>query len=248
MAEHAAACVNSSGGAPALYAHMGHSRTPSGCSAISFTSSVLSEPISENYPHAEPETDSKGYEIVPRAPLRPGRAPNVGAAAAAVSGAGSAALYPPAPDDWDDGNEADTEDFTEGPSPRKPAPGGKKAEEGGGLKSKRVKGRGPRVGRRWWAAKPAAARTDTPAPRTPCLCTWPPSTPSTTICGGRGGAGPPAAPPPSLIRPPPARTGCRVGWRAVRETRSGSGLSFENLADGNKHKDYSLWLLGGRYS
>lgn len=49
---------------PTLFSHMGHSRTPSGCSAISFNSSILSEPISENYPHSEPETDSKGYEIV----------------------------------------------------------------------------------------------------------------------------------------------------------------------------------------
>ncbi|XP_064645784.1 selenocysteine insertion sequence-binding protein 2-like isoform X2 [Lineus longissimus] len=31
-----------------VYAHMGHSRTPSGCSGISFASSLLSEPISEN--------------------------------------------------------------------------------------------------------------------------------------------------------------------------------------------------------
>ena len=46
-----------------MYAHMGHSRTPSGCSVISFTSSILSEPISENYPHSEPETDVRGYEI-----------------------------------------------------------------------------------------------------------------------------------------------------------------------------------------
>ncbi len=52
------------GGIPHLYAHMGHSRTPSACSAISFSSSILSEPISENYPHSEPETDSRGYEIV----------------------------------------------------------------------------------------------------------------------------------------------------------------------------------------
>ncbi|XP_013409777.1 selenocysteine insertion sequence-binding protein 2-like isoform X3 [Lingula anatina] len=48
---------------PHLYAHMGHSRTPSACSAISFTSSILSEPISENYPQSEPETDSRGYEV-----------------------------------------------------------------------------------------------------------------------------------------------------------------------------------------
>ncbi|RUS71840.1 hypothetical protein EGW08_020403, partial [Elysia chlorotica] len=35
-------------GVPGLFAgHLGHSRTPSGCSAISFTSSILSEPISE---------------------------------------------------------------------------------------------------------------------------------------------------------------------------------------------------------
>ncbi|XP_074661442.1 uncharacterized protein LOC141914067 [Tubulanus polymorphus] len=33
-----------------LYAHMGHSRTPSACSAVSFTSSILSEPISEYGP------------------------------------------------------------------------------------------------------------------------------------------------------------------------------------------------------
>ncbi|XP_014666447.1 PREDICTED: selenocysteine insertion sequence-binding protein 2-like [Priapulus caudatus] len=39
-----------------LYMHMGHSRTPSACSAISFTSSILSEPISENYPMSEPES------------------------------------------------------------------------------------------------------------------------------------------------------------------------------------------------
>ena len=53
-----------SAGFPTLHAHLGHSRTPSACSAISFTSSILSEPISENYPQSEPETDSKGYEIV----------------------------------------------------------------------------------------------------------------------------------------------------------------------------------------
>ncbi|CAG5125725.1 unnamed protein product, partial [Candidula unifasciata] len=52
--------TSSIGGVPGLFAaHMGHSRTPSGCSAISFTSSILSEPISENFPHAEPEVDSK---------------------------------------------------------------------------------------------------------------------------------------------------------------------------------------------
>lgn len=59
--------TSSIGGVPGLFAaHMGHSRTPSGCSAISFTSSILSEPISENFPHAEPEVDSKvsGYWFV----------------------------------------------------------------------------------------------------------------------------------------------------------------------------------------
>ena len=49
---------------PKFFSHMGHSRTPSGCSGISLTSSILSEPISENYPYSEPETDSRGYEIV----------------------------------------------------------------------------------------------------------------------------------------------------------------------------------------
>ena len=56
--------VRGASGLPQMYAHMGHSRTPSACSAISFASSLLSEPISENYPHSEPETDSRGYEIV----------------------------------------------------------------------------------------------------------------------------------------------------------------------------------------
>ena len=56
---------SSEGGAIApKFPYMGHSRTPSACSAISFCSSILSEPISENYPHSEPETDSRGYEIV----------------------------------------------------------------------------------------------------------------------------------------------------------------------------------------
>ena len=49
---------------PQIYTHLGHSRTPSACSAISFASSILSQPISENYPQSEPETDSRGYEIV----------------------------------------------------------------------------------------------------------------------------------------------------------------------------------------
>ena len=44
--------------------HMGHNRNLSGCSAISF-SSVISEPISENYPNPEPEVDSQGREIEP---------------------------------------------------------------------------------------------------------------------------------------------------------------------------------------
>ena len=58
------------GSVPPYYAHMGHSRTPSACSAISFTSSILSEPISENYPQSEPETDSRGYEIIREALIR----------------------------------------------------------------------------------------------------------------------------------------------------------------------------------
>lgn len=50
-------------GVPHVFAHYGHSRTPSGCSVLSFTSSILSEPISENYPYSEPETDKYGNEI-----------------------------------------------------------------------------------------------------------------------------------------------------------------------------------------
>ncbi|XP_059140026.1 uncharacterized protein LOC131928117 [Physella acuta] len=91
--------TSSIGGIPGLYAaHMGHSRTPSGCSAISFTSSILSEPISENFPHAEPEVDSKGYEIVRDA------AGNVVHPSGGTTKPGQ---------DFDDGNEADTEDFGE---------------------------------------------------------------------------------------------------------------------------------------
>ncbi|CAL1533082.1 unnamed protein product [Lymnaea stagnalis] len=57
--------TSSIGGVPGLFAtHMGHSRTPSGCNAISFTSSIMSEPNSKNFPHAETEVYSKGYEIV----------------------------------------------------------------------------------------------------------------------------------------------------------------------------------------
>ena len=43
--------------------HSLHSRTSSAGSILSFTSSILSEPISENDPNFEPETDSRGYEI-----------------------------------------------------------------------------------------------------------------------------------------------------------------------------------------
>ncbi|GFR70738.1 selenocysteine insertion sequence-binding protein 2-like [Elysia marginata] len=102
VAEHPASQASSSiGGVPGLFAaHMGHSRTPSGCSAISFTSSVLSEPISENFPHAEPEVDSKGYEIVRDA------AGNVVHSQEGTSKARS-------PNDIDDGNEADVEDLGE---------------------------------------------------------------------------------------------------------------------------------------
>ncbi|KAK0055783.1 selenocysteine insertion sequence-binding protein 2 [Biomphalaria pfeifferi] len=94
VSEYPASQTSSIGGVPGLFsAHMGHSRTPSGCSAISFTSSILSEPISENFPHAEPEVDSKGYEIVRDA------AGNI--------------VHPPNGHDIDDGNEADIEDFGE---------------------------------------------------------------------------------------------------------------------------------------
>ncbi|KAH9502160.1 hypothetical protein Btru_070284 [Bulinus truncatus] len=94
VSEYPASQTSSIAGVPGLFAaHMGHSRTPSGCSAISFTSSILSEPISENFPHAEPEVDSKGYEIVRDA------AGNV--------------VHPSNSHDIDDGNEADIEDFGE---------------------------------------------------------------------------------------------------------------------------------------
>ncbi|XP_072040506.1 uncharacterized protein [Amphiura filiformis] len=43
--------------------HLGHYRNLSGCSAISFKS-VISEPISEDFPDPEPPVDSRGNEIV----------------------------------------------------------------------------------------------------------------------------------------------------------------------------------------
>ena len=103
---------------PHIFAHMGHSRTPSGASVLSFTSSILSEPISENYPHSEPETDSKGYEIVkddksmekfnlnPKL-LMTGNLPGYARCA-------NQHLYQvdrSRSRDFDDGNEADTEDY-----------------------------------------------------------------------------------------------------------------------------------------
>lgn len=51
------------GGFEKLFPHLGHSRTPSACSAISFISSVLSEPISENLPQSEAEIENKNCEM-----------------------------------------------------------------------------------------------------------------------------------------------------------------------------------------
>ncbi|KAK3094671.1 hypothetical protein FSP39_004772 [Pinctada imbricata] len=98
---------------PHIYAHMGHSRTPSGASVLSFTSSILSEPISENYPHSEPETDSKGYEIV----KEDSSIDNLNKVAhLKMRGVGmqelkSKMIYPSVNVDIDDGNEADTEEY-----------------------------------------------------------------------------------------------------------------------------------------
>jgi len=44
LAEYGGALKGSCG---LYFSHLGHSRTPSGCSAISFTSSILSEPVSD---------------------------------------------------------------------------------------------------------------------------------------------------------------------------------------------------------
>ncbi|XP_014779717.1 selenocysteine insertion sequence-binding protein 2-like isoform X1 [Octopus bimaculoides] len=84
-----------------IFAHMGHSRTPSGCSGISFASSILSEPISENYPQLEPETDSRGNEIAKKEKdsemkISPLCFHQITASSAMA--------------EIDDGNEADTED------------------------------------------------------------------------------------------------------------------------------------------
>ena len=99
---------------PHIYAHMGHSRTPSGASVLSFTSSILSEPISENYPHSEPETDSKGYEIVKDEDVvenfnKLTNGKMKGSNIPAVLKNQIQMIYPNV--DIDDGNEADTEDY-----------------------------------------------------------------------------------------------------------------------------------------
>ncbi|XP_062573885.1 selenocysteine insertion sequence-binding protein 2-like [Saccostrea cucullata] len=91
---------------PHIYAHMGHSRTPSGASVLSFTSSLLSEPISENYPHSEPETDSAGYEL-PRTKNNP-PAPISRESIQAAYESQMRLIYPQL--DVDEGNEADTEE------------------------------------------------------------------------------------------------------------------------------------------
>ncbi|CAH1790315.1 unnamed protein product [Owenia fusiformis] len=120
-----------SGNYPHLFAHMGHSRTPSACSAISFTSSILSEPISENYPQSEPETDSRGYEIknnkIPNtidqimnggADLdKDGHARILSPDNDSVSGSTSPARLPDNLHDIDEGHEADTEDMNDMGSP-----------------------------------------------------------------------------------------------------------------------------------
>lgn len=51
LAEYGGALKGSCG---LYFSHLGHSRTPSGCSAISFTSSILSEPVSD-IPYIKPE-------------------------------------------------------------------------------------------------------------------------------------------------------------------------------------------------
>lgn len=91
---------------PHIYAHMGHSRTPSGASVLSFASSLLSEPISENYPHSEPETDAAGYEI-PRTKADAPPPISRGSIQAAYESQ-MRLIYPTL--DVDEGNEADTEE------------------------------------------------------------------------------------------------------------------------------------------
>ncbi|KAJ8311671.1 hypothetical protein KUTeg_011026 [Tegillarca granosa] len=100
---------------PHIFAHMGHSRTPSGASVLSFTSSILSEPISENYPHSEPETDSKGYEIVKDNDIE---SFNFSSNISNVLPSSSRPYQFKMPykhniNEIDDGNEADTEEYGE---------------------------------------------------------------------------------------------------------------------------------------
>ena len=116
---------------PPYYAHMGHSRTPSACSAISFTSSILSEPISENYPQSEPETDSRGYEIIREALIRDSAQDGHGQVLSASlkaeepssdtddSERSGKVTIVESLDEIDEGHEADTEDIPEHSWPKK---------------------------------------------------------------------------------------------------------------------------------
>ena len=114
IAENTLAVLKVSVGSPlpCVYSHMCHSRTPSGCSAISFTSSVLSEPISENYPYSEPEVDRRRCaDGVAKPSLVVGDSGQTGACVADVPCRSSDDMTFLHVADIDDGNEADTEDF-----------------------------------------------------------------------------------------------------------------------------------------
>jgi hypothetical protein len=104
------------GGFEKLFPHLGHSRTPSACSAISIISSVLSEPVSENYPASDPDVESKdaggvqGRKVTDLDTVGESREEGPDAVPDSVEKSNSIKLLR---DDIDDGHEADTEDDSE---------------------------------------------------------------------------------------------------------------------------------------
>lgn len=106
------------GGFEKLFPHLGHSRTPSACSAISIISSVLSEPASENYPASDPDVESarSGHETKDTGSSQVRKVTDldtVGESREEGPDVGVDAVEKQNVDDFDDGHEADTEDDSE---------------------------------------------------------------------------------------------------------------------------------------
>jgi hypothetical protein len=107
------------GGFEKLFPHLGHSRTPSACSAISIISSVLSEPVSENYPASDPDVDNgRGHESKDAASRKVTDLDTVGESReegpdSVIDSVEKSNVNKLLRDDFDDGHEADTEDGSE---------------------------------------------------------------------------------------------------------------------------------------